>query len=79
VSLSDQKQEHFNTLSKKTGSDFDRAYISYMIRDHKNDIEEFTEQAQKGDDPDIKSWAANKVETWEQHLSMAESLDVVIK
>src|SRR5690606_24592746 len=38
ASLSDDKQEKYDDLNKKTGVDFDKAYISSMIKDHKKDI-----------------------------------------
>lgn len=79
TALSDEKKRDHDDLSKKAGTEFDKAYCDYMVKDHKKDLDEFKEQAEKGDDPDLKSWAANKVPTLEQHLSMAESLKDAIK
>ncbi len=37
-----------------TGKDFDDAYTKLIIKDHKEDIEEFKEEAENGNDPDLK-------------------------
>jgi len=79
TSLSDENRKDFNDLSQKTGLDFDKAYCEYMVKDHKDDIDEFKEEAEKGEDPDIRSWAAGKIATLEHHLALAESMKEKIK
>ncbi|MEO6284471.1 MAG: DUF4142 domain-containing protein [Dyadobacter sp.] len=74
MSLSDDKQKKYDDLSKKKGAEFDKAYLSYMVDDHKEDISEFEEAAKDAKDPDVKSWAAGKVPTLKHHLEMAEAL-----
>jgi putative membrane protein len=74
MSLSDDKQKKYDDLSKKKGADFDKAYASYMVDDHKEDISEFEEAAKDAKDPEVKSWAAGKVPTLKHHLEMAEAL-----
>lgn len=73
TTLSNDKQDKVNDLAKKTGHDFDVAYMDFMVDDHKEDIDEFKEEADKGNDADIKAWAAGKVATLESHLQMAEN------
>jgi putative membrane protein len=75
IALSDKSQEKLEDMSEKTGADFDKAYCNYMVKEHKEDINEFEKQAEKGNDPELKSWAAEKLQTLERHLSVAESLD----
>ena len=75
IALSDKSQKKLNDLSEKTGAEFDKAYCNQMVKDHKDDINEFEKQAEKGNDPELKSWAAQKLQTLERHLSVAESLD----
>jgi putative membrane protein len=50
-----------------------------MLKDHKNDLDEFKQEADKGEYADIRSWAAGKVSTLEHHLTMAESMKEVVK
>jgi putative membrane protein len=76
--LSEECQNTYNDLAAKTGRDFDEAYTNFMVKDHKEDIDEFKEQADKGNDAELKSWAAGKVATLEHHLNMAKQTKDVI-
>ncbi len=46
-------------LQSKQGSDFDKAYIQDMVKDHETDVAEFRKEAQNGKDPAVKAWAQN--------------------
>jgi putative membrane protein len=74
TSLSDDKQKKYDDLAAKKGADFDKAYISFMVDDHKEDISEFEEAAKDAKDPEVKSWAAGKVPALKHHLEMAEAI-----
>lgn len=73
TALGSEKQNKYDELKGKTGAEFDKDYTSYMVDDHKKDIEDFKKQAERGFDAEIKSWAAGKVPTLESHLQMWES------
>lgn len=77
--LSDKNQKDYDDLAKKRGVDFDKAYAGYMVGDHKDDIEAFKKEADKGDDADIKAWAAGKVPVLQHHLQMAEAARDALK
>lgn len=59
-------------LAKLTGTQFDRAYIDHMVKDHRKDVKEFQEQAQKAKDPEVKKIAEQMLPTLKEHLQMAE-------
>ncbi len=73
------KAEKINELQQKHGRDFDEAYIDFMVKDHKEDIDEFQNEANTGADPDIKNWASGKVPTLQQHLDMAQNIQNKMK
>jgi putative membrane protein len=73
TTLSEKHQKDYDDMAAKKGKDFDEAYMDYMISDHKDDIDEFKEEANDGHDPDMKAWAAGKVATLEHHLDMAKA------
>jgi len=73
TSMSSKDESLYRSLSAKTGSDFDKAYITAMIKDHNEDIAEFEHEATSGTDPDIKAWAAKTLPTLKEHLKLAES------
>jgi len=70
----DQKKERDN-LMKKHGAEFDRSYISLMVKDHKDDIDEFEKAAKNVNDADIRAFAANNVGMLKMHLDSAQRLD----
>jgi len=79
AALSDESQKHYEDLAKKTGLDFDKDYADLMVKDHKKVVDEFKKEADKGNDAEIKSWAAGKVSTLEHHLMMAENVQKTVK
>jgi putative membrane protein len=76
--LSNKNQDDYNDLSKKKGADFDKAYTSFMVKDHKDDIDEFKKEADKGTDADLKDWASGKVPVLQHHLEMAQMADSTV-
>ena len=74
ATLSDDKQKDYDDLAKKKGKDFDKAYASFMVDDHKEDVDEFEKAAKECKDPDVKAWAAGKVPTLQHHLEMAKAM-----
>jgi putative membrane protein len=79
LSLSDKNQKHYDDLSKKSGKEFDEAYTDFMVNDHKEDVEAFKKEAEKGNDQDLRSWAAGKLSTLEHHLQMAKEAEQACK
>jgi len=66
-------------LEKLSGAQFDRAYMTEMVADHKKDVAEFRKQSTSGKDGDIKGFAAKTLPTLEDHLKMAQSTDAAVK
>jgi len=76
--MGNERQRKYDDLGKKAGSEFDKEYIDLMVRDHKEDIDEFEDQANDGDDPELKSWASAKVATLQHHLQEAERIQELL-
>jgi putative membrane protein len=74
-SLDSKHQSRVEKLSKLSGADFDRAYIKDQLKDHQQDVQEFQQEAQRGSDPDVKSFASKTLPVLEEHLSMAKDLE----
>jgi putative membrane protein len=60
-------------LSKLSGEKFDREYMETMINDHKEDVEKFQRETEKGKDPDIKTFAGKQLPTLKKHLELARA------
>lgn len=78
TSLSDKNQKKYDDLAGKTGKDFDDEYTTFMVKDHKEDIDKFKKEADKGDDMELRSWAAGKITTLEHHLEMAKQAESAV-
>jgi putative membrane protein len=74
--------EHKSTMDKLTklsGAEFDREYMEAMVDDHKEDIEKFQTQADKGKDPELKKFASENLPILKKHLELAQSTEKQIK
>jgi putative membrane protein len=61
-------------LSKLSGEDFDRAYMAEMLRDHKEDVADFTRESKSAHDPEVKSFATETLPTLQEHLKQAQTV-----
>ncbi|MGZ4035948.1 MAG: DUF4142 domain-containing protein [Bacteroidia bacterium] len=77
--LNEKEQKAYDKLASLKGEDFDKAYTKCMVKDHKKDICEFKKQAKKGDDADVKTWAANTIPVLENHKMLSEETCKKIK
>jgi putative membrane protein len=62
-------------LNGLSGADFDRAYMSEMVRDHTEDVALFERTAEVSADPDIKAWAARSLPMLQDHLTLAREVN----
>src|SRR5439155_6580051 len=62
-------------LSGLSGADFDRAYMSEMVRDHTEDVALFEHEAQSASDADVKAYAARSLPTLREHLAVARQVN----
>jgi putative membrane protein len=77
--LSDKRQKDFDELTKLKGADFDKKYTKGMVKDHEDAINLFQKEADKGMDGELKAWAAGKISTLKNHLSMSEAARDAVK
>lgn len=79
ATLSNERQRTYDNFKEKSGEGFDKDYIDQMVKDHREVIDEFEEQAKDGSDPEIKSWASSKLVALQNHLREAERLQETLK
>ena len=70
---SDQKSM-IDKLAKLSGAEFDKEYMSDMVKDHEEDVKDFQTQGNEGNDSDIKAFAAKTLPTLQGHLEMARDV-----
>jgi putative membrane protein len=71
---SEDKQKELEDLSKKSASDFDKAYVDAMVDGHKKTISMFEDAAKNCKDADLKAFAAKTLPTIKGHLAEIEAI-----
>jgi putative membrane protein len=69
----DQRKEAAK-LGKLSGKAFDREYVRYETKDHRDDIKEQKEEAGKTADPDLKAFAGKALATVTAHKEKIDGL-----
>jgi len=77
--IAPEMQKNIDDLQKKDGKDFDKAYISMMVDDHKKVISLFEDEAKNGSDADIKAFASSTLPTLRHHLEEAQKCEKMEK
>ena len=75
TAVSDGQQKDIDKLSKETGKEFDKDYVSIMVKDHKNDIDAFKKAEDKISDADYKSFISDALPTLQKHLAAIEAIN----
>lgn len=77
--LDKKDQKQYDHLAKLNGQKFDKAYMSYMVKDHKKDVSAFKHEADHGNNPDLKNFASQTQPILQQHLQMAQQTKSEVK
>jgi putative membrane protein len=70
---------HAPKKEKMHGDNFDKQYISDMVKDHEKDLAEFQREASNGSDPDVKAFAAKTAKVIQKHLELAKADQAKLK
>jgi putative membrane protein len=73
TALEGKHKKTVDRLSKLSGEEFDRQYMRAMVDDHKEDLEKFQREADKGADPAVKQFASKHVPVLKKHLELAQT------
>lgn len=66
-------------LEKLSGTDFDKAYIQHMIRDHEKDVRTAERVSENSADADVKQLASTLLTTYRAHLERAREIGGELK
>jgi putative membrane protein len=61
-------------LGDLKGTDFDREYVSWIIKEHRSGIPVCENQIKLGKDADVSTFAKESLETGRKHMQKAEEL-----
>jgi len=77
--VGDDHQKKIDDLNKKSGKDFDKAYIDMMVDGHQSTVDDFEKASNNTKDPDVKSWVDKTLPTLKMHLDSAKAIQKAIK
>ena len=79
ATLDKDHQDKVDNMNKKTGKEFDKEYIDAMVRDHKDDVEDFEDAQKNLPSGELRTWVENTLPVLRQHLIQAETLQEQLK
>ena len=65
-------------MLEEKGVKMDQEYMKEMLKDHEEDVKEFTDASIKASDPEIKALAAKNVPVLQMHLDMVTKMKVAV-
>ena len=74
TALSDKHKDVLKDVVEKKGVKMDQEYMKEMLKDHEEDVKEFTDASIKASDPEIKAFAAKNVPVLQMHLDMVTKM-----
>ena len=72
--LDGHHKEMMEKLSKMSGADFDKAYMSGQVKAHEEAIKLFRKQAKSGEDGDLRAFANKTLPVIEGHYKQAKQI-----
>lgn len=74
-SLNADSKKMWDDLSKKSGADFDKAYVNMMVDDHKKDVGKFEDASKNLKDADLKVFVDKTLPVLKGHLDKITAID----
>ena len=74
TALGDDHAKVLKDVVEEKGVKMDQEYMKEMLKDHQEDVKEFTDASIKASDPDIKAFAAKNVPVLQMHLDMVTKM-----
>ena len=79
TAVSSDHQTKIDDLNKKTGKDFDKAYIDAMVDGHDKTVKDFEKISSDTKDADVKAWVDKTLPTLRHHLDEAKAIQKTLK
>jgi putative membrane protein len=76
--INGEHKEMLDSLATKKGADFDKAYITMMVKDHESAVDLFTD-ASTDKNQTIQDFAYDTLPTIKMHLEKARQLESALK
>ena len=77
--MSNDHQKKTDDLNKKTGKDFDKAYMKAMVDGHQSTVNDFEKASKDTKDADVKAWVDKTLPTLKMHLDSAKAIQKTLR
>jgi putative membrane protein len=64
----------YEELKMKSGTDFDRAYVEAMVKDHNDDLNDFIKEENSTSDPQLKATVEKGEKVIREHTEMIDNI-----
>ncbi|WP_210513907.1 DUF4142 domain-containing protein [Hymenobacter terricola] len=78
TTLGDEHAKVLKDVTKEKGVKMDQEYMKEMLKDHQEDVKEYTDASINATDPDIKAFAAKTVPMLKMHLDMVTKMQPAV-
>jgi putative membrane protein len=79
TAVSDESQKQIDECMGKSSKDFDKAYITEMVKKHEGTISMFEDAANKSNDAEVKTFINNTLPKVREHLDSAKAIQKELK
>jgi putative membrane protein len=79
ATVSNDHQRKIDDLNKKSGRDFDKAYMNAMVDGHQSTVNDFEKASKNTKDADVKAWIDKTLPTLKMHLDSARAIKKALK
>jgi len=69
-----QQKADKDRLSKLSGADFDREYMTMMTAGHDKAVAAFEDESRNGKESDVKAWSSKTLPTLREHQTLAKQI-----
>jgi len=77
--MSNDHQKKTDDQNKKTGKDFDKAYMKAMVDGHQSTVNDFEKASKDTKDADVKAWVDKTLPTLKMHLDSAKAIQKTLR
>ena len=73
--LDSKHQSQIDKIAKLSGPEFDKAFLKQQLKEQESQVRDFSDEAQRGTDPDVKTFASGALPNLQQQLETAKNLN----
>ena len=73
--LDSKHQSLIDKVAKLSGPEFDKAFLKQQLKEQEAQVRDFSDEAQRGTDPNVKTFAAGVLPNLQQQLEAAKNLN----